>query len=768
MTESSSKTKSKLISKERVDRNSEEVINQYDPIAILAENCRTVILMLDSPEEKIVLQAICSIDKHAMKGEQACHMLLRNYVLQPLPPLLVHDNICIKRFSIKLMQQLSKIEHVKENLLNFTDTKFYHNEYNSNEDLHIQEYAAGILGELTRDIRGCDLLLKQDVIATIFRRINSTDADVQRNTLEDYNLLDLHAAALSGISAACEDNHIAEIIVSEQQTPRIVAYFEDAAGEMRISALQAMANLAEIESGRKELLNLHATEQMINVLTDNNSSMDGGSLFAVACNGLANMSVERPASYQIVNSNALYEMYDALNNSTLSWGVRETIAESLNKILENNVQACKKAAYFHGHRGPARRTDLRVKSCECLTMYLCEENMRRWLPDTAQSLSIASDCLRDDSSRLKVSAAAVVRQAAEDPQVAQRFISSSVLQCLLDDAAMRKACPIWESAIEVILNNHLPAKFAYTGKLEISDVIRGKFYLMRKPWISFPLLEEILSIENACPKQIIYLVEEITLPDILMAEFQEALKISRPSRKRSNGSKASADGARAAKRPTLEKNVQASTLQGENASADDVASTSLVKMAPPSIIEWKQPSDPHIQMYLNKIRRKFMQWNITNGSSSSFKNGMIFASTIPIRAKIVAHFVHARLSGPTPKGACSSPLLEMHLTNLKHELQTSIIPLGYLRLGAMLERSLLFKVLSDKLGIPCTLVRGENGRSWNEIAIPVIEESSTEEWLSIKLLRPSHIVDLMVNPGEVLQLGSWEAENYQGLDFWDL
>lgn len=64
-------------------------------------------------------------------------------------------------------------------------------------------------------------------------------------------MLDLHAAALSGISAACEDNHIAEIIVSEQQTPRIVAYFEDAAGEMRISALQAMANLAEIESGRK-------------------------------------------------------------------------------------------------------------------------------------------------------------------------------------------------------------------------------------------------------------------------------------------------------------------------------------------------------------------------------------------------------------------------------------------------------------------------------------------------------------------------------------
>lgn len=56
--------------------------------------------------------------------------------------------------------------------------------YTQNEDLHIQEYAAGILGELTRDIRGCDLLLKQDVIATIFRRINSTDADVQRNTLE--------------------------------------------------------------------------------------------------------------------------------------------------------------------------------------------------------------------------------------------------------------------------------------------------------------------------------------------------------------------------------------------------------------------------------------------------------------------------------------------------------------------------------------------------------------------------------------------------------
>lgn len=41
-------------------------------------------------------------------------------------------------------------------------------------------------------------------------------------------------------------------------------------------------------------------------------------------------------------------------------------------------------------------------------------------------------------------------------------------------------------------------------------------------------------------------------------------------------------------------------------------------------------------------------------------------------------------------------------------------------MGNYLERALLFKVLSDKVGFPCALVRGSHGRAWVEIAVPVL------------------------------------------------
>lgn len=61
----------------------------------------------------------------------------------------------------------------------------------------------------------------------------------------------------------------------------------------------------------------------------------------------------------------------------------------------------------------------------------------------------------------------------------------------------------------------------------------------------------------------------------------------------------------------------------------------------------------------------------------------------------------------------------MHLNDIKLTLGTNIIPLGYIRYGSYTERAMLFKILADKVGLPCALVRGSYGRSWVEISIPV-------------------------------------------------
>ena len=93
-------------------------------------------------------------------------------------------------------------------------------------------------------------------------------------------------------------------------------------------------------------------------------------------------------------------------------------------------------------------------------------------------------------------------------------------------------------------------------------------------------------------------------------------------------------------------------------------------------------------------------------------------------------------------------------TNILHELsmskiqtsnQTNLVPLGNISKGSFQHRSLLYKVLADSIGVPCTLTRGEYGRYWNTVLV------NEGEWL----------VDLMFTPGNLL--GEQEANYYCSL-----
>lgn len=66
------------------------------------------------------------------------------------------------------------------------------------------------------------------------------------------------------------------------------------------------------------------------------------------------------------------------------------------------------------------------------------------------------------------------------------------------------------------------------------------------------------------------------------------------------------------------------------------------------------------------------------------------------------------------------PFLAFHTLHLQYELETNVIPIGHIRVGSYLERAFLFKVLADRVGLPCAFVRGSYGRAWVEIAIPSI------------------------------------------------
>ncbi|XP_076014237.1 armadillo repeat-containing protein 3 [Genypterus blacodes] len=95
---------------------------------------------------------------------------------------------------------------------------------------------------------------------------------------------------------------------------------------------------------------------------------------------------------------------------------------------------------------------------------------------------------------------------------------------------------------------------------------------------------------------------------------------------------------------------------------------------------------------------------------------------------------------------------ELHLSEIKFKLQSNVVPIGMISAGIYYHRALLFKCLSDRMGLSCTLVRGDYSRAWNEVTL-------------FRQDCPSHIcrfvVDLMHQPGNLLKANTPAAVRYQ-------
>lgn len=165
----------------------------------------------------------------------------------------------------------------------------------------------------------------------------------------------------------------------------------------------------------------------------------------------------------------------------------------------------------------------------------------------------------------------------------------------------------------------------------------------------------------------------------------------------------------------------------------------------------------------------------------------------------IAQLVASQLGGAVTDA--SSIGFKMHITGLKLEKESNVISIGELEHGTFYHRSLLFKVLCDRIGLgPVSLVRGEYNRGWNEIEprklvvlpAPVSQGGSRSKPRSAKGARSAEaaktppvkddtefdprptgaleaateelpkigIVDLMYQPGRILGLGTLEARQY--------
>lgn len=119
------------------------------------------------------------------------------------------------------------------------------------------------------------------------------------------------------------------------------------------------------------------------------------------------------------------------------------------------------------------------------------------------------------------------------------------------------------------------------------------------------------------------------------------------------------------------------------------------------------------------------------------------------QAKHLAVYVSNQMGGP--QSDSNSLSHELHIAQLKADLKSNVIPIGFVKRGIFYHRALLFKVLADRIGMPCSLVRGEYNRAWNEVTL--VKDGKTSHYL----------VDLMKEPGKLLEVGGHAAGAYKKL-----
>ncbi|EGW05134.1 Armadillo repeat-containing protein 3, partial [Cricetulus griseus] len=159
--------------------------------------------------------------------------------------------------------------------------------------------------------------------------------------------------------------------------------------------------------------------------------------------------------------------------------------------------------------------------------------------------------------------------------------------------------------------------------------------------------------------------------------------------------------------------------------------------------EWYPPPDPELCVYVYEVTKSILP--IVN---------------IKDQIEALAKFVADKMGGKIPKEKMSDFSWELHISELKFQLKSNVIPIGHIKKGIFYHRALLFKVLADKIGVGSCLVRGEYSRAWNEVKLL----NEARKGIIGRLPPPEeYIVDLMFHPGALLKLRSKEADLYRFL-----
>ncbi|XP_049912513.1 armadillo repeat-containing protein 3 isoform X2 [Epinephelus moara] len=169
----------------------------FEPLPVEGKTPATVVLLLSSPEEDILVKACEAIHTFAEKGDENKLSLLGLGALEPLSKLISHNNKLVRRNAFMALGIMAANGDVKSALKKFDVIPSIIDKL-SLEDTVVHEFATLCLASLSVDFVCKVQIFDNKGLPPLIQLLSSPDPDVQKNSIDViFNLVQDHQSRLA-------------------------------------------------------------------------------------------------------------------------------------------------------------------------------------------------------------------------------------------------------------------------------------------------------------------------------------------------------------------------------------------------------------------------------------------------------------------------------------------------------------------------------------------------------------------------------------------
>nr|KAF6391296.1 armadillo repeat containing 3 [Pipistrellus kuhlii] len=755
-----------------------------------------------APEEEVVIHEFASLCLANMSAEYTSKVqIFEHGGLEPLIRLLSSPDPDVKKNSIECIYNLVQEFKCRTTLPELNAIPPILELFKSEYPI-IQLLALKTLGVITndklsramlRDNQGMDHLIKIletkelndlhiEALSVIANCLEDKDTMVQIQQsgglkklltfAENSTIPDIQKNAAKAITKAAYDPENRKFFHEQEVEKCLVTLLGSESDGTKIAASQAISVMCENLSS-KGFFNHQGIPQLVQLLKSDNEEVREAAALA-----LANLTTCNPTN---ANAAAAADGIDPLVNTLSSKrdGAVANAATVLTNMatqeaLRTNIQS---RDIMHALIGPLHSSNIVVQSKAALTIAAtaCDVEARAELRNSG-GLEPLIELLRSKNDEVRRNASWAVMVCASDELMAGELCKLGALNILEEiNLSVSRKNKFSEVAYNKLLNNHLSLKYSQTGYLSSTNIISDGFYDYGRinPGTKFwPLKDLCLQEPNDLRTVLLVNNKSDVSPPSTEDKSSEvgygrsissSSSLRRPSREKASkntyyfsagfgspiedkSEPASGRNTAASKSATKEKASRKSKgKKEEEKQKEEEEATVVLRWAGEGNTdkEWSPPADPDFCVYVYEVTKSILP--ITNTRE---------------QIETLAKYVAEKMGGKIPKDKLQDFSWELHISELKFQLKSNVVPIGQIKKGIFCHRALLFKALADKIGLGCSLVRGEYGRAWNEVKLM----NESQKGVIGGLPPPEvYIVDLIFHPGALMKLKSKEADRYRFL-----